>query len=144
MAAVAYEKVYGEECNVISFVIPIEPRTKKNNNQILRNRRTGKPFVASSKEFAEYQDNCRAFMPVLDKPIDYPVNVKAVYYMHTRHKVDITNLHNALHDILVHYGVLADDNMKIVVSTDGSRVKYDKQHPRTEVTILGSSERFED
>lgn len=83
-------------------------------------------------------------MPKLDKLIDYAVNVKAVYYMQTRRKVDITNLHNALHDILVHYGVLADDNMKIVVFTDGSRVKYDKLNPRTEVTILGSSERFED
>lgn len=128
---------------MISFIIPLDPKTKKNNSRICRTP-SGGVFLRPSKTFEKYQKNCCPYMPRIDKPIDYPVNVKAVYYMHTRRKVDITNLHNALHDILVHYGVLADDNMLIVVSTDGSRVKYDKQHPRTEVTILGSSERFED
>ena len=55
--------------------------------------------------------------------------------MQTRRKVDLTNLHEALHDILVKYGVLEDDNFKIIQSTDGSRVSYDKWHPRTEVEI---------
>ena len=67
--------------------------------------------------------------------IDYPVNVKAIYYMPTRRVVDITNLHSALHDVLVKAGVLQDDNSRIVVSTDGSRVRYDKDNPRTEVEI---------
>ena len=48
---------------------------------------------------------------------------------------DLTNLHEALHDILVKYHVIADDNCKIIVSTDGSRVLYDRENPRTEVTI---------
>lgn len=67
--------------------------------------------------------------------IDYPVNVKAVYYMDTHRKVDKTNLEGALMDVLVDAGVLADDNCKIAAMTDGSRVSYDKEHPRTEVTI---------
>ena len=67
--------------------------------------------------------------------IDYPVNVKATYYMPTKCKVDIVNLHSALHDILVKCGVLKDDNCRIVVSTDGSRVRYDKENPRTEIEI---------
>lgn len=50
-------------------------------------------------------------------------------------KVDITNLHSALHDILVKVGVLEDDNYKIVASTDGSRVFVDEGNPRTEVEI---------
>lgn len=73
-------------------------------------------------------------MPKVEK-IDYRVNIKAWYYMPTRRRVDITNLHEALHDILVKYGVIADDNCKIVFSTDGSRVLYDKNNPRTEVEI---------
>ena len=64
-----------------------------------------------------------------------PVNVKAIYYMPTRRKVDITNLHEALHDVLTHYAVVADDNSNIIAATDGSRVRYDKTNPRTEVTI---------
>lgn len=38
-------------------------------------------------------------------------------------------------DALVAAGVLADDNSQIIVSHDGSRVLYDKDNPRTEVTI---------
>jgi Holliday junction resolvase RusA-like endonuclease len=55
--------------------------------------------------------------------------------MDMRRKCDLTNLNEALHDILVKCGVLKDDNSKIVAATDGSRVLYDKQNPRTEVYI---------
>ena len=55
--------------------------------------------------------------------------------MKTRHAVDLTNLLEAVDDVLVKYGVLEDDNSRIIVSHDGSRVLYDKQRPRTEVTI---------
>ncbi|PID82024.1 MAG: hypothetical protein CSB16_03440 [Clostridiales bacterium] len=67
--------------------------------------------------------------------IDYPVNVKSVYYRATRHKVDLNNLHSALHDCLVKAGVLEDDNYKIIASTDGSRVEIDKENPRVEIEI---------
>ena len=60
--------------------------------------------------------------------------------MPTKHRVDITNLHSALHDILVHYQVIEDDNSNIVKATDGSRVLYDKENPRTEIYIT----RFEE
>ncbi len=52
--------------------------------------------------------------------------------------MDITNLHSALHDILVASGVLKDDSSlspRIVVGTDGSRVLVDRENPRTEVEI---------
>lgn len=117
------------------FTIPLEPKTKKNSGQILINRATGKPFVAPSKAFKEYQTECGWFILKPYKPIDEPINVKALYYMGTHRKVDLINLHSALHDILVHYGVVADDNSKIIVATDGSRVLYDKDKPRTEVII---------
>ena len=119
----------------LRFTIPLEPKTKKNSSQILRNRTTGKPFLAPSKTFKEYQAECGWFIIKPEKPISEPVNVKALYYMGTHRKVDIANLHSALHDILVHYGVVADDNSKIIASTDGSRVLYDKDKPRTEVVI---------
>lgn len=67
--------------------------------------------------------------------IDQPVNVAAKFYMPTRRRVDLTNLNEALHDILVNYGILTDDNAKIIVSTDGSRVYWDKENPRIEVII---------
>ena len=48
---------------------------------------------------------------------------------------DLTNLLEAIDDILVSYGVLSDDNFTVIVSHDGSRVYIDKENPRTEITI---------
>lgn len=121
--------------NEIRFTIPIEPKTKKNSGRICRNKYSGKTFFRPSEAFEQYQKDCGYFVPKLDSPIEYKVNIKALYFMGTRRKVDITNLHSALHDVLTHYGVIADDNMKIVIATDFSRVLYDKENPRTEVTI---------
>ena len=47
----------------------------------------------------------------------------------------LVNLLEATCDILVTAGVLADDNSKIVAAHDGSRVLYDKESPRVEITI---------
>ena len=55
--------------------------------------------------------------------------------MPTRRRVDLTNLMEAAHDVLVAAGILADDNNTIIVSVDGSRVLYDKEYPRTEIII---------
>lgn len=117
---------------MIEFTIDLPPRTKKNSQRIIMCN--GRPMIIPSKAYKQYEKGSRYFMPRIES-IDYPVNVKAVYYMPTRRRVDLCNLHEALHDVLVHHGVLKDDNSKIIVSTDGSRVSYDKEHPRTVVTI---------
>lgn len=118
----------------MKFTINLAPITKKNSQQIIYAH--GRPMIIPSKQFKAYEKNCSFFIPAeCRKKIDYAVNVKATYYMPTRRRVDLTNLHESLHDILVKYGVLADDNSKIIVSTDGSRVMYDKEAPRTEVEI---------
>ena len=56
--------------------------------------------------------------------------------MPTRRKCDLTNLLEAIDDIMVKSGLLADDNFTIIESHDGSRVLYDKENPRTEVQIV--------
>lgn len=120
------------------MTIPLPPVTKKNSQQIWRNPKTGKPFVAQSGKYREYETAAGMFLQPLK--IDYPVNVKAVYYMPTRRRVDLINLHSALHDILVKAQVVTDDNCKIIASTDGSRVEYDKENPRTEIEITRRTE----
>ena len=116
----------------MKFIINLEPRTKKNSQQIIICK--GRPMIIPSKQYKQYEKDCKIFMPKVET-IDYPVNVKAVYYMKTKRRVDLTNLHEALHDILVKYRILEDDNSKIVFSTDGSKVLYDKENPRTEIEI---------
>jgi Holliday junction resolvase RusA-like endonuclease len=63
--------------------------------------------------------------------------------MPTRRKVDTANLNAAIHDILVKYGVLADDNRDVIASTDGTRTYYDKANPRAEVVIAPFTEEYE-
>lgn len=55
--------------------------------------------------------------------------------MQTRRKVDLVNLLEATLDVLVHYGVIADDNCSVVASVDGSRVEYSKENSRVEIEI---------
>lgn len=117
---------------MIQFTINIPPRTKKNSQQIIMCK--GRPMVIPSKLYKQYERDCKMFLPNIET-IKEPVNVKAVYYMPTRRKVDLCNLHEALCDVLVHYGIVADDNSNIIATMDGSCVKYDKNQPRTEVTI---------
>ena len=116
----------------IRFEIPITPRTKKNSQQIIMVN--GRPMIIPSKAYKKYEKECGQYIPFI-KTIDKPVNVKAVYYMPTRRKVDLCNLHEALCDVLVKYKVVADDHSGIIATMDGSCVLYDKENPRTEVEI---------
>lgn len=122
---------------MIHFTIPLNPISKKNSQQIFVNRNTGKPFIMPSPKFTEYETAAMYFVPHVwhKAAIDYPVNVKCLFYMNTRRKCDLTNMLEAVDDIMVKAGLLSDDNYTIIESHDGSRVLYDKKNPRTEVFI---------
>lgn len=120
--------------------IHLEPRTKKNSQEIIF--RGGRPILVPSKQYTHYYEQCSKKFEALPKmldgvplPLSGRYNVKAVYYVATKRRVDISNLHNALHDVLVGCGVLVDDDCMHIGSTDGSCVLYDKDSPRTEITI---------
>jgi len=115
------------------ITIDLPPITKKNSQQIVRAK--GHYMVLPSKQYRKYEKEASKILKWKDEPIDYPVNVECKFYMPTRRRVDIANLTSAIHDVLVHAGVLEDDNRNIVYSMDGSRVLYDKEHPRTEIEI---------
>lgn len=120
----------------MKLTIPFAPVTKKNSQQIRRNHKTGKPFIAQSDQYIAYESTCLlAINGAYRKKIDYPVNLAAVFYMPSARRVDLVNLIEALQDVLVRAGVLEDDNATIVASTDGSRVLVDRAKPRTEVEI---------
>ena len=125
------------QTEIISFTLRLPPISKKNSQQIMVNRATGRSFIMPSKQYKEYERNTLWFIPKLTKPIDYAVNVKCLFYMPTRRKCDLTNLLEAIDDIMVKSGLLADDNFTVIESHDGSRVFYDKENPRTEVYITG-------
>lgn len=118
---------------MIRFTIPLPPVTKKNSQEIMV--RGGKPFVMPSKKYREYEAQALWFVPRRRKPIAEAVNVKCLFYMPTRRRCDLTNLLEAVDDIMVKAGLLADDNYTIIAAHDGSRVFYDKEKPRTEIKI---------
>lgn len=119
----------------MKIVIELDPRTKKNHQRVYVHSRTGKPFVVPSEQYKLFEFSAGAYIKSPEEPIDYPVNVKCVYYMQTKRRVDLVNLQEATLDILVKYGVLKDDNSGIVASMDGSRVYHDRKRPRTEIEI---------
>jgi Holliday junction resolvase RusA-like endonuclease len=129
--------------NPLEFTIELPPVTKKNHSQIIdmgarcpRCRRGKISKVIPAEKFRQYQDNCGYLLgKVRGLNINNPVNIKALYYIKADLKSDLTNYHSALHDMLVHYSVIEDDNRRIIVSTDGSRVFVDRKNPRTEVYI---------
>ena len=130
--------------NPLMLTLYGQPRTKKNSGRIIDvHGKDGKNFrkLLPSEAYAQYEKDC-AWQITGDKKqdIDWPVNVKCVYYMKTRGICDLVNLQEGTLDLLVHAGVLHDDNHKIVVSMDGSRVLYDKKNPRVEITITDISD----
>jgi Holliday junction resolvase RusA-like endonuclease len=115
--------------------IPINPITKKNSQEIRINQKTGKRFPAQNKRYEQYEKDARYFLKALKEPIDFPVNLKCVFYRATRHRVDLSNLIEAIQDILVKYGILRDDNHNIVKSLDGCKAFVGSSSPRTEIEI---------
>lgn len=125
----------------MKFVINLSPITKKNSQQILVNKSTGRPFVSPSPQYRKYEAKAKKELVLqavrcgLNEPIDYPINVKMDFYMGARRRVDLTNLEEACLDTLVAAGIIADDNCNVAASYDGSHVHYDKENPRTEIVI---------
>lgn len=114
--------------------IPLAPVSKKNSQRIIWNKKYNRPMILPSEKYKQYEKECGQYLTHVE-PFLSPCNVKCIYFMPTRRRVDLVNLQEATLDILVHYGILIDDNSNVVASMDGSRVYYDKENPRTEITI---------
>lgn len=97
-----------------------------------------RPRILPSEKYAAYEKDALWFIQKQSEPIDFPVNVKCLFYMPTRRRCDLTNLLEAIDDVLVKAGVLADDNYTVIESHDGSRVFVDRENPRTEILISRS------
>ncbi len=95
-------------------------------------------MISPSDKYRQYASDVFPYIPRIDSPLSGRMNVKCLYYMPTRRRVDLVNLQEATLDILVQYGIIEDDNSQIVTSMDGSRVYYDKENPRTEIEITES------
>lgn len=121
----------------LQFTIPVIPRSKKNSSQIAKSKKTGRYFIVPSQQFKSFEKDCKKYIApfIQEEPISFPVNIRYRFYMPTNRAVDLTNLIEAIDDVLVKFKVLADDNFRIVAGHDGSRVYVDKDNPRIEICI---------
>ncbi len=121
---------------VLKLTLIGNPATKKNSQAIKVNWASGKRYISQSDRYLAYERDCLWQIGAKYKQnIDYPINLKCVYYRKNRKKVDLNNLYSATCDILVAAGVIKDDDFKVVASMDGSRVRFDKDNPRVEIEI---------
>lgn len=131
-------------------MIPLNPKTKKNNQDIMFRsslkggfykkttygfKYVGVPFISQNNAYKQYENSAGWFLKKLPEPISEPVNVKCTFYRPDRKRVDLTNLLEAIDDILVKYKIIKDDTFTILAGHDGSRVLIDKDNPRTEIEI---------
>ena len=127
----------------LHFTLDVVPHSKKNSSQICR-LKNGKTLLLPSKLYKQFEKECLLLIPEdLRKNIDKPVNVKVHFYCKTRRKIDLTNLLEALDDMLVKANVIADDNRNIIAGHDGSRVYWDKENPRIEIWIEDFEEEYQ-
>ena len=124
-----------------TIVLTGSPITKKNSQRIITVK--GRAMIIPSKQYKDYEKQCLRQLIEKQDPIYWPCNIKCIYYMPTRRRVDLVNLIEATMDILVAAGVLMDDNCRIAASHDGSRVFYDKRNPRVEIEIEGEKEQMD-
>ena len=124
----------------MKFEIPLNPITKKNHGNIVmipvKGTQKKRPIMLPSEAYKKYEALCKEYIPHVEKPIDYPITLKCSFFMGTKRKCDISNLLQAVCDILVKYKLIEDDNYTIIKSFDGTRVFYDKENPRTIVEII--------
>ena len=119
----------------LSVTIPGNPIVKKNNQRV--SMRGNRPIKYNTKAYtAWHKVACETIgYSRMAQGIDSPVILNCQFYMSTRRNVDLSALYEGIQDVLVEMGVLVDDNSKIVIAHDGSRVHYDKENPRLEVHI---------
>lgn len=127
----------------IKYTIKGDPRTKKNHQMIAgagpkctscgKHR---KQWIKQSEWHDNYADLAKwQLRPIPRRPIECMVNVKCLFYMKTHRVVDQLNLLATVDDLLKDVGIISDDNSRIIVGHDGSRVLYDPDNPRTEIII---------
>ena len=125
------------------YVIPLDPRTKKNHMTIAgtgpkcpKCGKRRKQFVRQGAAHSKYAfESAQYLNPRPREPIEGEIHIVYILYMQTKRRVDDLNLYASLDDILVHEKILKDDCIKYIRCRDGSRVLYDKENPRAEMYI---------
>lgn len=115
------------------------PVVKKNNQKV--SFRGKYPIKYNTPAYARWEASAIRQLWGSEKPkytIDEPVLLVCTFFMQTQRRVDLSALYEGIQDVLVKTNIIADDNCKIIIGHDGSRVHYDAEHPRMRVQIIAN------
>ena len=118
----------------MTFTILGPPVTKKNSARIVRNRKTGVPFLLQSKPHEKWVKSAvdQLLGQRREHALTVPVTMAAKVYRAKRIG-DLGNYLAAVCDALEEAGIVAND--RLIQSFDGSRLLHDKENPRVEIQI---------
>lgn len=115
--------------------------SKKNSKQIIRNSRTGRPMLISSKQAQKMERDIvtqlseqNARKP-LKTPLDCECRVSITIYQPDRRRRDLDNQATSLLDGLVDAAILLDDKNSIVTEIHVKNGGVDKSDPRAEIEV---------
>ena len=122
---------------------------KKNSSSSIWNHYTKKLIRTTSANYKGWENDAMKQLGLfsangrhrhIENPIDCPVILKCHFYNYDNRIRDISNYYEGLQDLLVQAGILKDDNFKIIIGHDGSRMFIEKENPRIEFWILKAEE----
>ena len=138
---------------LLTFTIPSNPATKKNSNRLVKVH--GFTKVLPSERFMKYQTFCKPFIEEVQKkfnitnPIDFGISISVKVYCVNWRLPDITNIYQALGDILQHHNLITND--KWIHWSDNFQGTpqhwfggVDKENPRIEIEIKRYRHKLED
>lgn len=129
-------QVLADSHRIADFLVSGDLATKKNSPRIVRNRRTGKPFLLPSKAATTWQTKAAWWLKSQWQglpPIDFGVHVRALFYRQ-RNVGDLCNYIAITADALEEAQVLQND--RLILSWDGSRLGLDREVPRVRIELL--------
>ena len=76
----------------LHFTIPLPPVTKKNSQRIMHSSKAGKSFIMPSQKYIDYEEKAVWYCKKagVHEPIDYPVEVKCLFYTTKLHRSYLT------------------------------------------------------
>lgn len=120
------------------LVVKGNVKAKKNNKQMMLNRRTGKMFPMTDPKTTEYMADVVKQLKDQFKGMkitEYPISVQLVFYYPTKHRKDLDNSASTILDCMTKAGVIEDDDVKHVNELYCYFAGYDKENPRVEIIL---------
>ena len=114
--------------------ITLKGRIPSKKNSKLR---TWKKLI-SSKDYQSRENEQLKSLENQVKPLglNKPLYVNYAFYFPDNRKTDLSNKIESINDLLVKYGLIEDDNRKIIKGIHATEIGVDKENPRVEIELL--------